>query len=54
MSERTIEAIDRFHAHLDHCTQCRTTPFDLCPEGRRRLLATGLMTLQLVPKPEPP
>ena len=25
---------DRFHAHLDGCVRCRTTPFDLCAEGR--------------------
>ena len=24
---------DRFHAHLDGCVRCRTTPFDLCAEG---------------------
>ena len=25
---------DRFHAHLDGCVRCRTTPFSLCAEGR--------------------
>lgn len=27
------EQIDRFHAHLDDCSQCRNNPFALCPIG---------------------
>jgi hypothetical protein len=29
--------IDRFHAHLDVCEQCRNHPFNLCPLGDRLL-----------------
>lgn len=25
---------DIFHSHLDHCTQCRDHPTDLCPIGK--------------------
>lgn len=33
--------IGAFHAHLDVCAQCRTSPFNLCLTGRALLLATG-------------
>lgn len=29
--------IQHFHAHLDVCKQCANNPFDLCPEGVKRL-----------------
>ena len=29
--------IDRFHAHLDVCAQCRNNPFSLCKIGARLL-----------------
>lgn len=32
------EKMDAFHAHLDVCKQCREHPFELCAEGRKRLL----------------
>jgi hypothetical protein len=32
---------ERFHAHLDGCVRCRTTPFDLCAEGSVLLLLTA-------------
>ena len=25
----------KFHAHLDECVQCRTQPFNLCPNGQK-------------------
>jgi len=28
-----LSGIDRFHAHLDICEQCREHPFQLCPTG---------------------
>ena len=27
------DGVDRFHAHLDACEQCREHPFDLCATG---------------------
>lgn len=33
-----MTGMDRFHAHLDRCVRCSTTPFDLCAEGRILLL----------------
>lgn len=32
---------ERFHAHLDVCVRCSTTPFDLCGEGRVLLHLTA-------------
>lgn len=34
-----------FHDHLDACERCRARPFDLCPEGARKLAeaATGVV-----------
>lgn len=29
-----------FHAHSDHCAQCRENPFNLCKEGET-ILRTG-------------
>lgn len=36
--------IDKFHAHLDVCEQCREHPFALCPTGDTllRQAATGI------------
>lgn len=31
--EEEVNYIDKFHAHLDACEQCRNHPFDLCPLG---------------------
>ena len=28
---------ERFHAHLDKCSRCASTPFDLCSEGQELL-----------------
>ncbi len=47
MSEQKQEQydrIDKFHAHLDDCKQCRDHPFDLCPDGAKLLkeAATGV------------
>jgi hypothetical protein len=36
----TLAAINAFHAHLDHCSQCMNHPFNLCSEGAKLLLAT--------------
>lgn len=38
--------IDKFHAHLDVCSQCCNHPFALCPTGARLLreAATGEQT----------
>lgn len=36
-----IESMDKFHAHLDECEQCRDHPFGLCPSGSALLLATA-------------
>lgn len=33
-----------FHAHLDHCRQCREHPFALCPLGARLLVAAAQET----------
>ncbi|HUV44287.1 MAG TPA: hypothetical protein VMW13_05595 [Dehalococcoidales bacterium] len=44
MTEESVyQRIDRFHAHLDICSQCRNHCFDLCPTGARLLTeaATG-------------
>jgi hypothetical protein len=35
------ESMDKFHAHLDECKQCREHPFGLCPSGSTLLLATA-------------
>ena len=35
------DAVDLFHDHLDECEQCREHPFDLCPEGQKRMAAVG-------------
>ena len=35
------ESMDRFHAHLDECKQCRDRPFGLCPSGQTLLLAAA-------------
>ena len=31
------QRIDKFHAHLDICSQCRNHPFNLCPTGAKLL-----------------
>lgn len=31
--ERSVDAEDSFHAHLDECRQCRENCFSLCPVG---------------------
>jgi hypothetical protein len=33
--------VDLFHDHLDECEQCREHPFDLCPEGQKRMANVG-------------
>ena len=44
MGEEIRYRIDKFHAHLDICIQCRNHPFDLCKEGTRLLMyaVTGI------------
>lgn len=37
-SEIVYQKIDKFHAHLDICSQCRNHPFDLCSIGARLLI----------------
>ena len=37
-SEIVYQKIDKFHAHLDICSQCRNQPFNLCPIGARLLI----------------
>jgi len=32
------QATDRFHSHLDECSQCRENPFGLCPIGNQLLV----------------
>jgi len=32
-----MEAIDKFHSHLDVCEQCRNHPFGLCSTGAELL-----------------
>ena len=41
--ETAYQRIDKFHAHLDVCSQCRNHPFGLCPTGAKLLkeAATG-------------
>ncbi|GAJ05584.1 unnamed protein product, partial [marine sediment metagenome] len=34
---KQYERIDKFHAHLDICSQCRNHPFGLCPAGAKLL-----------------
>lgn len=43
VKEDVYKRIDRFHAHLDVCSQCRNHPFGLCPTGASLLkeAATG-------------
>jgi hypothetical protein len=41
MSSESMEAADRFHAHLDVCEQCEQHPFDLCPVGQKLLMDFG-------------
>lgn len=36
-----MDPIEKFHAHLDLCEQCREHPFDLCEAGGRLLVAAG-------------
>ena len=35
--ETVYQKIDKFHAHLDVCSQCRNHPFYLCPTGAKLL-----------------
>ena len=35
-----IESMEKFHAHLDMCKQCRDHPFGLCKVGESLLLTT--------------
>jgi hypothetical protein len=35
------EMIDKFHCHLDMCTQCEQHPFDLCPIGAALIKKAG-------------
>lgn len=44
------ERMDRFHAHLDECAQCRQHPFALCGVGDSLLRATAADAVV----PEPP
>lgn len=37
MSNTGKDWMDRFHAHLDICYQCREHPFSLCKEGAKIL-----------------
>ncbi len=41
--EDVYKRIDKFHAHLDICSQCRRHPFGLCSIGAKLLkyAATG-------------
>jgi hypothetical protein len=39
--EQELPPIDKFHAHLDECEQCRSNPFRLCPKGEQLLQAVG-------------
>ena len=32
-----LKLIDKFHAHLDVCAQCRNQCFNLCPTGAKLL-----------------
>lgn len=44
MDKTTVyQRIDKFHAHLDICSQCENHPFALCPIGAKLLkeAATG-------------
>lgn len=36
-----MDPIEKFHAHLDLCEQCREHPFDLCVAGAQLLVATA-------------
>ncbi len=36
-TQTTHERIDKFHAHLDICSQCEKHPFALCPTGAKLL-----------------
>lgn len=36
-----MDPIEKFHAHLDLCEQCREHPFDLCIAGAQLLVATA-------------
>lgn len=35
--EEVYARIDKFHAHLDICSQCRNYPFGLCSTGAQLL-----------------
>ncbi len=41
-NEATTLRIDRFHAHLDVCSQCERHPFDLCPIGVKLLRSAAM------------
>ena len=41
MEKDVSVGIDKFHAHLDVCNQCRNHPFDLCPTGAQLLRAAA-------------
>lgn len=36
-----LTARDKYHAHLDTCSQCRTQPFNQCPVGFPLLAAAA-------------
>jgi hypothetical protein len=42
--------VEKFHAHLDVCKQCREHPFALCPVGER--LLTGQAQDRENPSPQ--
>ena len=37
VDKEVYERIDKFHAHLDICAQCRNHPFGLCATGAKLL-----------------
>ena len=51
-AQKKAEAeIEKFHAHLDVCKQCRDHPFDLCPVGAPLLMAAGNAAAQSIALP---
>ena len=37
LQQEQYDRINKFHAHLDICEQCRKHPFDLCEVGAKLL-----------------
>jgi len=52
MAEEVVrQRVDKFHAHLDVCTQCRNNPFGLCAVGAALLFGLASHLKEAVKTP---